>query len=239
MQSMVQLCGLAFEVSGDEVHGEDWAVPETLRIDEDALSIVKHCGDLLAKAADAVLRSGPLPEETEPGPSLRLSLLKGLLAAVRLTLKAHRRLAHLGEQRAGLSLHLLFISSVMVRLAELARVHWQQPSLLGEPSSPARQPRHEPGEQEEELLLSELYHAAWRALIVTQTFPAYPDDLPKIHRSAAIIILQLIRELVLMYRQVPGRLPMLGRLCTRLSHDSRGVRRQDDCPPCSVMLLAS
>ena len=188
MQSMAQLCGLAFEMCG-----EDWDEPEPLPIDEDALSLATRCGLLLANTPDAISSHGPLPT-TESGPGLHLMLMRGLLASARLMLKAQQRLACLG-QRSGVCLHLMSLSKVMTCLAEVAHAHWQQqPGSGGASSLPATQPYHEPRGREEELLLADLYRAAYRAVCITQTFPAYSDDLPNIHLAAATIIFQLLSE---------------------------------------------
>ena len=188
MQCAAQLCRLALQMSGPEAHEEDWNVPSSLRIDADALSIAMHCGDLLAIAVDAFSQGGPPPE----APDLPLTLMRGLLASLWVMLKAQRRLTYMGEQRAGVALHLSFISTVTLRLAELAQARWVRPGE-GIP----RQSVHDPRAAEEQVLQRDLYGAAWQALCVIETSPTFAGTLPKIHSSAVRIMYHLLGELAL------------------------------------------
>ena len=190
MQCVAQLCRLALQMCGPEAHGEDWNVPASLRIDANALSIAMHCGDLLVNAATTFIHGGPPPE----APDLPLTLMRGLLASLWVLLKAQRRLAYMG-QRAGVALHLSFISSFMLRLAELAQARWVRPGE-GIP----RQSVHDPRAVEEQVLQRDLYGAAWHALYVTETSPAFAGTLPSIHTSAVRIMFHLISESTLPLR---------------------------------------
>ena len=191
MQCVAQLCRLALQMCGPDAHGEDWNVPASLRINTDALSIAVHCGDLLVNAATTFIHGGP-PFEA---PDLPLTLMRGLLASLWVMLKAQRRLTYMGEQRAGVALHLSFISTVTLRLAELAQARWVRPGE-GTP----RQPVHDPRAAEEQVLQQDLYRAAWQALYVTETSPAFAGTLPSIHTSAVRIMFHLISESTLPLR---------------------------------------